>query len=65
MNLFNPTPDAAAAQASHAPLADRLVQCDYLHWNHSGETRLMAERQTVVSAVYKRSREQRSSRRRS
>ena len=24
MNLFNPTPDAAAAQASHAPLADRM-----------------------------------------
>jgi putative ATPase len=24
MNLFNPTPDDAAAQASHAPLADRM-----------------------------------------
>ena len=24
MNLFNPIPDAAAAQASHAPLADRM-----------------------------------------
>jgi len=24
MNLFNPTPDAVAAQASHAPLADRM-----------------------------------------